>query len=106
MPSYKVLKISSRIPLSHRPLIRLVRVLRMLFQKCVCVRVCVCVCVCVCERERERLYLLSPWSRVLSEMLVRTFPPFYGTRRFITAFPILSQIDPVRAHIPLLENLF
>jgi hypothetical protein len=36
-------------------------------------------------------YLLTPWSRVLPEKLKRSellkkFPAFYGTRRFITAF--------------------
>jgi hypothetical protein len=36
-------------------------------------------------------YLLTPWSRVLLEKLtglhlVKKFPTFYGTRRFITAF--------------------
>jgi hypothetical protein len=36
-------------------------------------------------------YLLTPWSRVLLEkligfQLVKKFPSFYGTRRFITAF--------------------
>ena len=36
-------------------------------------------------------YLLTPWSRVLPEnltgfQLVKKFPTFYGTRRFITAF--------------------
>jgi len=36
-------------------------------------------------------YLLTPWSRVLLEkltsfQLVKKFPAFYGTRRFITAF--------------------
>jgi hypothetical protein len=35
-------------------------------------------------------YLLTPWSRVLLEkltgfQLVKKFPAFYGTRRFITA---------------------
>ena len=55
-------------------------------------------------------YLISPWSRVLLEQLtvlqlVKKFPAFYGTRRFITAFtsarqpvPILSQFNSV--HIP------
>jgi len=38
-----------------------------------------------------RTYLLTPWSRVLLEKLtgfhlVKKFPAFYGTRRFITAF--------------------
>ena len=37
------------------------------------------------------LYLLTPWCRVLLEkltglQLVKRFPAFYGTRRFITAF--------------------
>jgi hypothetical protein len=37
------------------------------------------------------LYLLTPWNRVLLEnltgsQLVKKFPAFYGTRRFITAF--------------------
>ena len=36
-------------------------------------------------------YLFTPWSRVLFEkptgfQLVKKFPAFYGTRRFITAF--------------------
>ena len=36
-------------------------------------------------------YLLTPWSRILIEkltglQLVKKFPAFYGTRRFITAF--------------------
>jgi hypothetical protein len=36
-------------------------------------------------------YLLTPWSRVLLEkltgfQLVKKFPAFHGTRRFITAF--------------------
>jgi len=36
-------------------------------------------------------YLLTPWSIVLLEKptdshLVKKFPAFYGTRRFITAF--------------------
>jgi len=36
-------------------------------------------------------YLLTPWSRVFlgkltGSHLVKNFPTFYGTRRFITAF--------------------
>jgi hypothetical protein len=49
------------------------------------------------EREREReylcmyVYLFTPWSGVLlakltSFQLVKKFPKFYGTQRFITAF--------------------
>jgi hypothetical protein len=39
----------------------------------------------------EIYYLITPWSRVLPEKLKRPellkkFPAFYGTRRFITAF--------------------
>jgi hypothetical protein len=41
--------------------------------------------------ERELACLLTPWSRVLLEKLtgmqiVKKFPAFYGTRRFINAF--------------------
>ena len=55
-------------------------------------------------------YLITPWCRVLLEkptglQLVKKFPSFYGTRRFITALhkrsppvPILGQPNPV--HIP------
>jgi len=56
-------------------------------------------------------YLLTPWSRVLlekltSSQLVKEFPAFYGTQRFINGIhkypppvPILSQLDPV--HNPI-----
>ena len=54
-------------------------------------------------------YLLTPWCRVLLEKLtgwklVKKFPAFHGTRRFITALTsvrqlsILGQRNPV--HIP------
>jgi hypothetical protein len=41
--------------------------------------------------ELPLLYELTPWSRGLLEkltvsQLVKKFPPFYGIRRFITAF--------------------
>jgi hypothetical protein len=41
--------------------------------------------------EVQLAYLLTPWNRVLIEnltglQLVKKFPAFYGTRRFITAF--------------------
>jgi hypothetical protein len=53
-------------------------------------------------------YLLTPWRRVLLEkltgsQLLKNFPAFYGTRRFITAFTSarqLSQINPVHVPIP------
>ena len=43
-------------------------------------------------------YLLTPWSRVLLEkltgfQLVKKFPAFYGTRRFITAFTNARQLS-------------
>ena len=43
-------------------------------------------------------YLHTPWSRVLLEkltclQLVKKFPAFYGTRRFITAFTGARQIS-------------
>ena len=70
-------------------------------------------------RVHHATYLLTPWSRVLLEtltgsQLVKKFPAFYGTRRFITAY---SQVpatcpypEPVRfnpkPHIPLPEDPF
>ena len=43
-------------------------------------------------------YLLTPWSRVLLEkltgfQLVKKFPAFYGTRRFITTFTIARHLS-------------
>jgi hypothetical protein len=54
---------------------------------------------------------LTPWSRGLLgkltvSQLVKKFPAFYGTRRFITAFTrarhlsLLSQLNPVHALPP------
>jgi len=55
-------------------------------------------------------YLLTPWCRVLLEkltglQLLKKFPAFYGTRRFITAFtslrhPSLSWVNPVQSIYP------
>ena len=55
-------------------------------------------------------YLLTPWCRVLLEKLtglklVKKFPAFYGTRRFITAFtsfrhPSLSWASPIQSPYP------
>jgi hypothetical protein len=44
-------------------------------------------------------YLLTPWSRVLLEkltglQLVKKFPAFYGTWKFITAFTSARQLSP------------
>jgi len=43
-------------------------------------------------------YLLTPWSRVLLEkltglQLVKKFPAFYGTRKFITALTSSSHLS-------------
>ena len=43
-------------------------------------------------------YVLTPWSRILLEkltgsQLVKKFPTFYGTRRFITAFTRARQLS-------------
>ena len=45
---------------------------------------------CFCDTPMDH-YLLTPWSRVLLEkltglQLVKKFPAFYGTRKFITVF--------------------
>ena len=55
-------------------------------------------------------YLLTPWCRVLLEkltglQLVKKFPAYYGTRRFITAFtsfrqPSLSWASPIQSTCP------
>ena len=44
------------------------------------------------------LYLLTPWCRVLLEkltglQLVKKFPAFHGTRRFITALTSVRQLS-------------
>ena len=44
-------------------------------------------------------YLLTPWCRVLLEkltglQLVKKFPAFHGTRRFITALTSVRQLSP------------
>jgi hypothetical protein len=58
------------------------------------------------------LYLLTPWSRFLLEkltglQLIKKFPAFYATRRFITSFtvarhPSLSLASSIQSipHIP------
>ena len=48
-------------------------------------------------------YLLTPWSRALLEkltgsQLVKKFPPFYGTRMFITAFASACPLSPFWAN--------
>ena len=53
-------------------------------------------------------YLLTPWCRVFLEkltclQLVKKFPAFYGTRKFITALtslrhPSLSWASPIHIH--------
>ena len=63
-------------------------------------------------------YLLTPWRRVLLEKLtglklVKKFPSFYGTRRFITAFtrarhlflPWVSSIQSLPPHPTSLRSI-
>ena len=50
------------------------------------------------SRARTHTYLLTPWCRVLLEkltglQLVKKFPAFYGTRRFITALTSFRQLS-------------
>ena len=53
-------------------------------------------------------YLLTPWCRVLLEkltglQLVKTFPAFHGTRRFITALTSVRRLSlgELKAHVVL-----
>ena len=58
----------------------------------------------------SKLYFLTPWSRVLLEkltglQLVKKFPAFHGTRRFITALTSvrllsLSWVSPIQSIYP------
>jgi hypothetical protein len=59
-------------------------------------------------------YLLTPRNRILLEnlthlQLVKEFPAFYGTRKFITAFPKYPYPDPTQSnpypHIPPPEDI-
>jgi len=38
-------------------------------------------------------YLLTPWCRVLLEQLVKKFPAFHGTQRFITALTSVRRLS-------------
>ena len=61
-------------------------------------------------QQTRRTYLLTPWCRVLLEkltglQLVKKFPAFCGSRRFITAFtsfrhPSLSWARPIQSTCP------
>ena len=61
-------------------------------------------------RTRVMTYLLTPWCRVLLEkltglQLVKKFPTFHGTRRFITALTSvrhlsLSWVSPIQSIYP------
>ena len=53
-----------------------------------------------------RTYLLTPWCRVLLKklaglQLVKKFPAFYGTRRFITTFTSFRHPSLFCAMLPL-----
>ena len=63
-----------------------------------------------CSARSECNHLLTPWCRVLLEkltglQLVKKFPAFHGTRRFITALtsvrhPSLSWASPIQSIYP------
>ena len=66
---------------------------------CVCVRVCVCVLPHTYLLAYLLTYLLTPWCGVLLEkltdlQLVKKFPAFHGTRRFITALTSVRHLSP------------
>ena len=53
---------------------------------------------CCYERQQEGSTLLTPWCRVLLEkltglQLVKKFPAFHGTRKFITALTSVHQLS-------------
>ena len=60
--------------------------------------------------SNKSTYLLTPWCRVLLEkltglQLIKKFPPFHGTRRFITALTSvrhlsLSWTSPIQSIYP------
>jgi len=55
-------------------------------------------CKVIQHTKHMNTYLLTPWSRVLLEkltgfQLVKKFPAFYGTRRFITAFTSARHVS-------------
>ena len=62
------------------------------------------------QNKSESIYLLTPWCRVLLEkltglQLVKKFPAFHGTRRFITALTrvrhlSLSWASPIQSIYP------
>ena len=65
---------------------------------------------CTCRDPNMFTYLLTPWCRVLLEKLtglqiVKKFPAFHGTRKFITALtsarhPSLSWASPIQSIYP------
>ena len=65
---------------------------------------------CFASNESLLTYLLTPWCRVLPEQLtglqlVKKFPAFHGTRRFITALTSvrhrsLSWASPIQSTCP------
>jgi len=70
-------------------------------------------CVIACDKELQYLfthlltYLLTPWCRVLLDkltglQLVKKFPAFHGTRRFITALTSVQHLSLSWA-IPILS---
>ena len=74
------------------------------------IEILMCLKIYTCLLAYLLTYLLTPWCRVLLEkltglQLVKKFPAFYGTRRFITALtslshPSLSWASPIQSIHP------
>ena len=72
-------------------------------RRCILIDLVNCVAKCIS-------YLLTPWCRVFLEkltglQLVKKFPAFHGTRRFITALTSVRHLpqswaSPIQSHIP------
>jgi hypothetical protein len=67
-------------------------------------------CVSKYQSNSTHIYgLLPPWSGVLEKLtgvqLVKKFPAFYGTRRFITAFTSTRQLNPVHTPTSYLQKI-
>jgi hypothetical protein len=63
-----------------------------------------CAASCFLYRNWDANFLLTPWNRVLLEkltifQLLKKFPAFYRTRRFITAFTSASHLSRTKISV-------
>jgi len=68
-----------------------------------------CLSIKTLNHEDSFLYLLTPWCRVLLEQLtglqlVKKFPAFHGTRRFITALTSVRHLSLQNVNISVKYN--